>query len=257
MNSDWNTIVTKYAELKGISYNRAYQLALLIWVDQNVVRNESGFDPTPYEDYRLMLDGKSPVKGRWVKSAAPRKTVGSVRPDNDPTCFTFEAFKKGYAFSKGSWKEAKLAYSKLSEDIRESIKSTLPLYVRDTCTKDIKGPGWKPMRAGPAKYINQAYWEQYIDQIKARDWSIPADADDYRAYLVSMANRFPELADSDLKLTYQEHDSLRGKCWEKDFVVNVSGSVLSNVSTDAHLKSLREGGLVFDNFIELLKARNV
>ena len=259
ISKEWLDICQGYAVLRSITPQRAYQLSLLIWFHETVGDNDL-FDPMNYQDFRMMLQGKSPVKGRWVKSAERTKTKGTIRPEDDPTCFSWKDFYKAYQFSKGSVKAAKLAYSKLPEDIRQVIKDTVHLYVQDTSIKDVKGVEWKPRRAHASRYINDAFYDQYRDKITERDWSVPNGAEfpwsgNYKEYLLNLALGNSELSDSTLKLTYTEYAAIMDKCWEKDFKINVGPSVLSSISADAHKKSVQHGGLVFDNFIQLLKEK--
>lgn len=256
ISKEWLDICQGYAVLRGITPQRAYQLSLLIWFHETVGDNDL-FDPMNYQDFRMMLQGKSPVKGRWVKSISKTKTTGTIRPEDDPTCFSWKDFYKAYQFSKGSVKDAKLAYSKLPEDIRQVIKDTVHLYVQDTSIKDVKGVEWKPRRVHAARYINGAYYETYREKITERDWNIPDGtwSGQYKGYINNLQFNNPELIDSSLKLTYTEYAAIMDKCWEKDFKVNVGPSVLAQVAKEAHKKSATTGGLVFDNFIQLLKEK--
>lgn len=261
LNKEWLEACEGYSTLKGIPYSRAYQLSILLWVNSQIGVDDVGFDPTNYLDFALILDGKQPFKGRWVKSESKRKTQGVIRPVDDPTCFSFDDFWKQFGNGKGSKKDCLAVYCKIGEEDRQLIKDTLHLYVQGSVvkTEDLPKGKFLPVRCHPVRYLNGRYWDNYADQIKERDWNIPVGGEftpAYYAHNLWRSNNFPDLNESPLVLTYSEYCQIKTKAWEKDFKANVGPDILAEIVNLAHLKSLDHGGLVYDNFIALLKEKD-
>ena len=151
MSKDWLNKCAAYANTSDIPEARAIQLSVLLWVNQNIGAIED-FDSAKYNDFSLILEGCKPFTGRWVKSEERKKTKGAIRPDDDPTCYTWAEFWDDYG-KKKSTKESKLAYSKLGEEDRAEIKRTLPFYLADTPDLQYRLLG--------ATYVNSRRWEDY------------------------------------------------------------------------------------------------
>jgi hypothetical protein len=244
MQKEWLSKVRGWAKAAYMDENRAIQLSVLLWANRAIGPIEN-FDSSRYNDFAMILSEGSPWKGRWVKSEEKRKTKGAVRPDDDPTEYSWEQFIADYGYRK-SLKESKLAFSKLGEADRLCIRDTVAIYVAET-------PDPK-YRLHARTYINQRKWEDYASSEK-RDFSIPDSGEfrsDFIAYRAKTKDEYPTLPENSM-LNYKEYSNLRSKAWEKDFKVNVGTSVLKGIVDKAHQESLVKGGLVYDKFILLLK----
>lgn len=237
MNKDWYQVCKTFAELTSIPVERAVGLSLLLWIGRDI-GDVSATGVKEYPIFIQMLEGKKPFQGRWSKSEERKKTKGTVRPDDDPTCYAFKDFWDDYDHKK-SFKESKAAYSKLGEEDRLSIKNTIGAYVADTPDKRY--------RLHACTYINQRRWEDYRDtEINTTVPESGAYVEDYKKYLFENAPKYTIL------LSYQDYESLRNEDWRKSIKSNVGPSILRDLVRRAHAD--RGSKTVYEKFLELLKA---
>lgn len=104
-----------------------------------------------------------PDTGKWVPKSR-RKTKGIERPENDPTCYTFDEFYKDYDFPSPK-KDAKIIWNKLPEEDRADIKEYLPYYLEDSLGKGEtlpKNAPFIPTRQLATTFLNKRTWEAYM-----------------------------------------------------------------------------------------------
>lgn len=245
MQEQWLKKCSGYAKTAGIPEARAIQLSILIWANRDIGMIED-FDSSKYTGFAAILEGSKPFSGRWVKSEVSRKTKGAVRPDNDPTAYSFQEFWDDYG-KKKSLKETKVAFSKLDEGARLAIRDSVHIYVSET--PDIK------YRLHASTFINQRRWEDYAGSEK-RDFTTPETGEfveEYKAFQERIKDEFPELLEN-ASLTYKEFTALRTKAWESEFKVNLGTSILKGILEQSHRVSIDKGGLVYTHFITSLKS---
>lgn len=237
MNKDWYQACAAFSELTNIPVERAVGLSLLLWIGRDI-GDVSATGVREYPAFLKMLEGKKPFNGRWAKSEERKKTKGTVRPDDDPTCYPFKDFWNDYG-KKKAIKEAKLAYSKLGEEVRAEIKRTLQFYLNDS--PDLQ------YRLMPSTYINSSRWEDYREvEINTTVPESGSYVEDYKKYLFEYAPKYTFL------LSYQDYESLRNEDWKKSIKSNVGPSILRDLVQRAHAD--RGSKTVYEKFLELLKA---
>ena len=169
MNSDWVKVCETYAEMKGLTTDKVLMLATLVWVNRDI-----GSVPlTGYGDFHTLtslLEGKKPFPGAFVKSADRKKVKGVPRPENDPTCYSFEAFWADYQYKTGKPGSAEI-WALYDEPTRARIKAHLPGYVQSTTTSATKKSfnEYRPMRAMPQSYLRDQSMKYWKDEVVEKE----------------------------------------------------------------------------------------
>jgi len=251
MLQDFEAICDKYSAIKEVHPDRIKQIAILLWV-----KNHIGDVPVgDYPELELLIAGKHPFPGRWVKSEERKRTKGTARPENDETCYSFEQFWKDYGFKTGL-SGAREIWAKLDEAKRERIKLHLPGYVSKTITKEIPGAKFKPKRAQPTTYLNDSlgkYWKGF-EEVEDT-YQFPEDhklSEHYKSYLTKHKN-----IDTGGKLlyTFPEFERLNSANFSLDGRTIISRATLQDVNTQAHVKTAENKQRVWENLLSLLKER--
>ena len=163
-SKEWLRVCDSYAKLKGISYQKAQILAAVLFFRREVCDVPLEGD---YDEFEALLHDLKPAKGRWVKAETKKKTQGVVRPDDDPTCYTFRQFWDDYQYKVGI-QETMAIWRKLTEGDRELIKEHVPGYVLSTTTSKVKEPVFRPRRKGPDRYLNSKVWKDAAEPVQEK-----------------------------------------------------------------------------------------
>lgn len=157
-----------------------------------------------------------------AKSDRKRKTKVDTRAcqsvDQSDDAYTFAEFWNDYGHKVGSKTKTETAFGKLSHQDKMSIRSTLPIYLRSTVTKDTARAGgtFRPLRQHPLTYINGRMWKTYEDQVAEQNEQATPYDDNYRAYLDWVQQNFPALLQQTAQLskpqfvTYKSTSYVRG-----------------------------------------------
>jgi hypothetical protein len=106
----------------------------------------------------------TPTTGTWVHGSR-RKTRSALRPDADPTCYSFEQFYADYGYKRDKHTAAQL-WRKLTEKDRVAIKRALPMYKEDSLVKGEQAEKgvFIPHRQLPSTFINKRTWMSYEEE---------------------------------------------------------------------------------------------
>lgn len=250
---DFYQEVSKIAEELKADQNRFLSYAIRWWVTKNIGPIPGGSEAVD-KILETRLEGCVLFEGRWVVS---KKTKGTIRPADDPTCYTFDDFWKHYDCKLGSRADALRIWCKLDEETRGLIKDTLPGYVSDTTNQRGK-EATKTYRANATTYLNGKRWEPYvgkIKEIKERQEKISSEwLDPYNKYLTFVRNNFPEVLDSKKEATLENYVELKQRSYHRS-AANVGLEQEMAVFKDAHKKSKETGNPVWEIFLTIIKTK--
>jgi hypothetical protein len=106
----------------------------------------------------------TPTTGTWAP-ASRRKTKSALRPESDPTCYSFEEFYADYGYKRDKHSAAQL-WRKLTEKDRQAIRRALPMYKEDSLVKGEQAEkgDFIPHRQLPSTFINKKTWMSYEEE---------------------------------------------------------------------------------------------
>lgn len=141
------------------------------------------------------------------------------------SAYSFEQFWQDYGFKRGSKAKACERFRKLAGRDLEDLRKALPLYLRETVTKEIgnqRGAEWKAKRKYPEFFLSGRIWEAYLDQAAesaAQDAVQTPHDEAYRQYLAWVNKSYPVLTAETKQLSkaqyiqYKTDYYVQGKSW--------------------------------------------
>lgn len=192
-----------------------------------VTLKDKGDTPTPKWDMRLPQNGIPRLPQNGTTEVLTNIQVLNTADSNESaaSAYSFEQFWQDYGFKRGSKAKACERFRKLAGRDLEDLRKALPLYLRETVTKETgnqRGAEWKAKRKYPEFFLSGRIWEAYLDQAaeSAAQDAIQTPHDEaYRQYLAWVNKSYPVLTAETKQLSkaqyiqYKTDYYVQGKSW--------------------------------------------